>query len=308
MYSGWGMADRYSFQSPFSRGAAGDPWFTVGSVAVTTTVAVTALGALGILLFVVEAGRGSVGAALELSNTAITRGNLWRLVTWFIPADGNFFFAIIGLIFFYMLGTQLETMMGRKPFASLVGLLLVAPALLAVLVGVAVRQDVHLDGMSMIFLGVAAAFAATVPQARSFFGIPFWVVVAFFFVISLLSVLTIRSLPALIMLLSTAAIGLVWTRSLGFAPSVEWIPTVPVPGSLTGEGTPARDKPLPRKNRRRTNKAKTSHLSAVPSPTSDAEIDALLDQVSEHGIDSLTKDQKRILTEHSKEMRRRRES
>jgi len=41
---------------------------------------------------------------------------------------------------------------------------------------------------------------------------------------------------------------------------------------------------------------------------SDAEIDALLDQVNEQGMNSLTKEQKATLKRHSEEMRRRREN
>ena len=37
----------------------------------------------------------------------------------------------------------------------------------------------------------------------------------------------------------------------------------------------------------------------------DMEIDALLDQVAERGLDSLTKDQRKRLEEHSKRLRKR---
>lgn len=297
------MADRYAFQSPFSRGSGSDPWFTVGSVAVTTTVAITALGLFGILLVVIEAGYGPISRALLLDESAISGGQVWRFVTWAIPPASDFFWALLGLIFFFLIGTQFEAMLGRRAFTSLVGAIVVVPAILGALVAVIAGENVPTFGLSMIFLGIAAGFSAAMPQARSFFGIPFWVIVAFFFLVQFLSLLATRSLSGMVILSSTAFIGLVMTRSLGFA-NVEWIPTVALPSFVTGT-------PAPSTKARRTKKKKSrgrANLSAVPAATaSEAEIDALLDQVNEQGLDSLTKKQKQTLERHAKEMRKRRD-
>lgn len=297
------MADRYAFQSPFSRGSGSDPWFTVGSLAVTTTVAVSALGLFGVLLVVIEGGYGVISEALLLDNSAITGGQVWRFITWPIPPASDFFWALLGLIFFFLIGSQFEGLLGRRAFTSLIVAIVVIPAVIATVVGVLFDDDVPTFGLGMIFLGVAAGFAASMPQARSFFGIPFWVVVAFFFFIQFLQLLTLRSLPGLVMLTSTAFIGLVMTRSLGFS-NVQWIPSVALPSIVTGTATSAPKKSRPAKRR---SKGKAD-LRAVPTAsTSEAEIDALLDQVNEQGLDSLTKKQKQTLERHAKEMRKRRD-
>jgi hypothetical protein len=296
------MADRYAFQSPFSRGS--DPWFRVGSLDVTTTTAATALAAFGILLRVAEGAAGSVSSALILSQSALTRGQLWRFFTWPIPPDTDFFWALLGMIFFFMIGSQFENMLGRRAYTTLILSLLLVPGILGVLVAVGVNENVPAFGLSLLFLGVAAGFSAAMPQARSFFNIPFWAVVAFIFFVQFLSLMTARSLSGLIMLLATGFVGLVVTKSLGFAEAVTWIPTVPLPGSTSvASPTPTRTKTRSKRSR---NKA---GLKAVPSPNtaSDAEIDALLDQVSSEGINSLTKQQKQTLERHSKEMKRRRD-
>jgi len=307
------MADRYAFQSPFSRGAGSDPWFTVGNVAVTTTVAFTALGVLGILLFVIEGGFGTVLGSLVLSQNAILGGELWRFFTYTIPPDSGFFFAILSLIFFFMIGSQFEGMLGRRAFTGLTGSLLLIPAVLGVVVAILLDQGVPQFGLSMVFLGIAAGFGAAMPQARSFFGIPFWVLIAFIFVIQLLSVLASRNVPGLVMLVTTGAIGLIVTRSLGFS-NVEWIPAVPLPGFVSGDPSTAAAQPKKQKRakrkRGRKNKGGAS-LSSVPTgatAASEAEIDALLDQVSDQGMGSLTKQQKQTLERHAKEMRKRRDS
>lgn len=310
------MADRYSFQSPFSRGAGADPWFTVGNVPVTTTVGATALGALGILLFVAEGASGAITDNLVLSRDAILGGQLWRFFTHTIPPDNSIFFAIIGLVFFYMIGSQFETMMGRRAFAGLFFTLLLIPAVLGVATALLVGGGIPNFGLSLIFLGVAAGFAAALPQAKSFFGIPFWGLVAFIFVLQLLSLLTTRSLAGLVMLGATGVIGLVVTRSLGFS-NVEWIPAVKLPAVVTGgaNASTQRTSSSPKKRSKRFGRKKKSggNLRAVPtgpaaSSASEAEIDALLDQVSEQGMGSLTKQQKQSLERHAQEMRKRRDT
>lgn len=281
-----------------------------GRVAVTTTVAVTFLGALGIFLFVIEGGIGAIGSLLALSTSAVTGGQIWRFVTYLIPLTSTgFLWAIIGLFFFYSIGTQFESMVGRRPYAALIAALTVVPAVLGAVVGVVTGGGVPSFGLFLMFLGLAAGFSAANPNAKSFFGIPFWALVAFIFFIQLLQVLTIRSLSGLVMLVTTAAIGLIGTRSLGFS-TVEWIPAVPLPSFVSGDASTAVPRDAKRPRRKKKSKTQSSHLRSVPpsGAASEAEIDALLDQVSERGIDSLTKQQKQTLEQHSKEMRKRRDT
>lgn len=299
------MADRYAFQSPFSRGD-GDPWFHAGSVPVTTTVAITGLGVLAVLVLAIEGGIGTILGALTLKESAISGGQLWRFVTWPIPPESDFFWALLGLLFFFFVGTQFESMLGRRAYSAFIATITIIPALVWTLLELGTGQAAIRPGLSLLFLGVAAGFAAAFTQARSFFNIPFWVLVAFFYLIRMLAIVANRDIPGLGMLLTTGGLGLVLTRSLGFADSVPWIPTVALPSAFTGSSSPKRPSaPRRRKKIRSKNKA---GLRAVPTPSSsDAEIDALLDQVNELGIDSLTKQQKATLERHAKEMRRRRD-
>ena len=304
------MADRYAFQSPFSRGAGGDPWFTVGSIAVNTTTFVTGLGLLGIIIQIVSP---TLTSLLILRSSALSGGQVWRFITYPIPPGDDFFWALLGLLFFYMIGTQFESLIGRRPFAGMIIAIVVIPAVLGALVAFLTGTDIFSFGLSLPFLGIAAGFSAAMPQARSFFNIPFWVIVAFIFVVQLLSALNGRSPGAIIMLLATGGLGLVITRSLGFS-TVEWIPSVALPSSMTSNGAPS----PPRDSKKRGRKAKKSrrqkkggsHLRSVssqPNRASEAEIDELLDQVNAFGLDSLTKEQKQTLERHAQEMRKRRD-
>lgn len=278
----------------------------VGSIAVTTTVFVTGLALFGVLLWVVEGGVGTFGGLLRLSTRALNRFEIWRFVTYIIPSDSGLFFALLGLVFFFMIGSQFETLVGRRAYTAMIVTLTVVPAVLGVLVALAVGGGVPPFGLSLMFLGLAGGYAAAVPHARSFFGIPFWVVVAAIFVLQILGLLATRSLAGLVMILTSGAIGLIMTRSLGFS-TVEWIPELPMPAMATGESGPQDSRPKKQKRSRKSKKG-SSHLQAVPNTASEAEIDALLDQVNDQGIDSLSKSQKQTLERHAKEMRKRRDS
>jgi hypothetical protein len=118
--------------------------------------------------------------------------------------------------------------------------------------------------------------------------------------------------------LATAAIA---SRSMGLLSSLPWIPAVPIGrssgkrhhGSAKRSGRSAKRKsgggevvagPWPAT---RSGPSSSSRLPQPP-PASNAdqvELDALLDKISERGMDGLTSDEKRRLNELSKRMRNR---
>lgn len=54
---------------------------------------------------------------ITLNRTAIFQGQVWRLVTFvFVPPSENIFWLIIGLYFYYIIGTSLENMWGGFRF------------------------------------------------------------------------------------------------------------------------------------------------------------------------------------------------
>lgn len=301
------MADRYAFQSPFARNQ-GEPWFTVGSVGVTTTMAITSMALSSLIVFAVEGRGGPIFRALDLSTSAITGAQIWRLFTWPIPTEPDIFL-VLSVIFFFMVSTQFEHVLGKRTFLAYVLILTGLTGFIGALTAVLLDWTIGFSGsgMGMLFLGVAAGFAAAFVQAKSFFGIPFWALVAVFYALSVLASLGDRNWVELVMLFTMGGTALVLTKSLGHADSIEWIPTIPLPAVVTGAGAPsARTSRSSRRGRKRSKNS--AGLRAVPLPTAtEAEIDALLDQVNDQGMNSLTKEQKATLKRHSEEMRRRRE-
>ena len=311
------MPDRYSFSSPFGRGFGGgsQPWFRVGNVDVTTTVAVVAAGILWFFVWAIEGPSRSISKYLwliseEASLGSVTEGQIWRLVTWPVVNEPDFW-AIILFAVFFMLGNQLENLMGRKPFMWFLLMLAVVPAILVTLLEVLIPDFIGIAfGLRFVQIGVLVAFAAQYPTARFWPGIPAWGIAAAIVALDFLQTIGDRNDYRFALLLSTVATSLIGIRSFGHANEVPWIPRIPLPSAITGQGAPSRPARSPRSRRQRSKGR--GNLSAVPTPPpsqphpDDHEIDALLDQVAERGLDSLSKEQRKRLEDHSKRLRKRR--
>jgi NAD(P)-dependent dehydrogenase (short-subunit alcohol dehydrogenase family) len=113
------------------------------------------------------------------------------------------------------------------------------------------------------------------------------------------------------MLLAVIVTSLLGIRAFGFANELPWLPKIGLPAGITGSSAGPTRPRQPRSKRRRGR----GSLSAVPAPPSspatdrrsEMEIDALLDQVAESGLDSLSKEQRKRLEDHSKRLRKKRE-
>lgn len=287
-------------------GSSDDPWFRIGNFDVTTTAFMVGAGFIWLFIWTAEGGLGPLSSALVFNTDDVLGGQIWRIVTWPLP-NGPGIWPVLTLIILFMLGTQLESRMGRRPYTFLIGALVLIPALVSTVFGL-ITPFGGVYSWNFVEIGVLIAFAAAFPTARFFFGIPAWALVGFFIGIQLLVLITERDTGGLIFFVVLVAVALIGVRSLGFADEVEWIPSIALPASLTGQTS----RPTKAAKTKRSSRASKSHLTAVPSPTdkvnealNDREIDELLDQVSADGIDSLTKTQRKRLEEHSKRLRKR---
>jgi hypothetical protein len=294
-------------------GSSDDPWFRVGNIDVSTTIFVTALGVFSMVIWAIEGEFGPIFRNLILISDnsftgSVLEGQIWRLVTWPVPNEPNFW-TIVLLFVFFQLGTQVENLMGRKPFAwYLVGLTLV-PAVIVTSVELLTGVQGFAAGLRFVELGVLIAFAAQWPKAQFFFGIPAWAITGAIVALDGLQIIGTRDDYSLVLWFCLIVTALVGFRSFGYAESFPQIPRIPLPASITGTATTQRAPKSSGGGRRRRRK----NLRIVPpvNPANDRlaemEIDALLDQVASEGLDSLTKQQRKRLEEHSKELRRRRE-
>ena len=287
-------------------GYSDDPWFRIGGYPVSTTAFVVGLGVISMIIWGIEGRFGPIFRELVLvsenfSLGSVVEGDVWRLVTWPIPNEPHFWTIILFAIF-YMLGSQIESLLGRWRFAFFLVALTLIPAVIVTAVEAATGITGYVAGLRMVEVGVLVAFAAQYAHARFWPGIPGWVIAVVIVGLDAIQALGNRDWFALIVLACTVAVALLGIRAFGYATNLTWIPKLSL-ASSSGQSS-ARDRPS--RSRRRSRRG--DHLRAVPlrDESVSPEIDALLDQVSSQGLDSLTRKQRKQLEAHARRLRRRR--
>lgn len=308
------------FASMFRR-RPNDGWFRVSRYDATTVDILCALAVSTMFLYAV-----SPGLLLDLAfiPRSVRDGQVWRLFTWPVVTPPDFF-AIFGVVFFWVFGQQLEGLFGRNRFLIWVGAVTVVPAMiLTVLSAVVPDLDFFLTrlesveiGLSTLFLCGIWVYAATYPNVRWFEIMPLWGLAAIFTVLNLLQYTGARNGGKIVFLFATIAVALSAGRSLGLATA--WpIPHIPI-GS--GSSRSSRVKPTKPKRRPSGRGSLGSRVVEGPwdrspapsgpplrptaSPADQAELDRLLDKIGSDGMDSLSRDEKVRLNELSKRLRNR---
>jgi len=299
------VAGRFSFSFPERRNA-GDPWFRIGTLDVGTTVLVILLCAASMLLWAIDS---SAWLNLALLPEEVRSGQVWRVLTWPL-ANQPGIWEVFTLAIFWYFGREIEGMLGRARFAVLLLLLALVPGIVGVLL------NIPEAGLAPVELGVFLIFIAEYPFARFFFGVPAWAIGAVIVGIQVLQYLGYRETERILLLFVGIATAALVARSFGLATSVPWIPKIPLPG---GGGGRQRRRRLP-KGRGSGSGGRVvngpwsapSRGAALPQPPGaaavdgdQAELDALLDKISERGMDGLSNEEKRRLNDLSKRMRKR---
>lgn len=295
-----------------------DPWFRIRNFDVTTTAAVVGVGFLSMLLYALEGASRPISSWFGLVPSAVAEGQVWRLFTWPIfNAPG--FFVVIMLAVLYMLGMQLEALMGKRDFAVLIVLLIIIPAVAAVIGYVLFGWEFREDGLRMVELGVLVSFCAQFNRAKFFNLIPAPFLAGAIVTLQVLGSLGARAFGPLLMLVVTCAVALIGLRSLGHASDLEWIPSLgdsrsarPKRAAATSSSGPSRRPSRPSRPRRSRSGAKLEVVPSPPpmpsavSPENNADIDSLLDKIAEFGMGSLSPSERVRLEQHSDRMRRQR--
>lgn len=288
------LGPMFSFQ-PRGFGASGqEPWFRIGTFEVGTTALLTGSIVLSIFVRALEGASAPLTKWLAFDPDAIARGEVWRLFTWWFPNEPSLW-VIIGAAFAFYLGSQLEGALGKVRALWFYGYCLVGMALLAVLLDV-VWQPTGQYLIGAPYRGLTSivllAFVCYLPGVRFLFGIPGWVLAAVIIGIELLQLTQYRQASELVWYLLSVWLILLVTKAMGLAEAVEWIPKVPLPAAIGGD-------PATSARKRRKPSGPT-----LDDPLEEMEINAILDQVSEKGIHSLSRAQKRKLKAHSAKRKR----
>ncbi len=283
------MTGRFNFSKPGRRGP-NDPWFRIGTFDVNTSAFVAGLAALSMFVY---AANKAWFEPLYLFPADVRRGEIWRLITWPIPNAPDIWTVVMIAMFWYF-GRTLEESIGRVRFLWFLLILTIIPGLVATAV------DLPAGGLRPVQLAVFVCFAIEHPSLRFFFGIPAWVIAAVIVGVDVLQLLGEKDSEGLLFLVVMLAVAVFALRAFGLGEAVPWVPRVKLPTRGDSKG-----------GRTRKKRKGTANLSVVPRPSAaqprapvmSAEIDSLLDKISEHGIESLTPAERARLEEHSKRLR-----
>jgi membrane associated rhomboid family serine protease len=306
------MTSRFAFSMPQRRGP-NDPWFRIGTLDVTTTVLVILACVVSMLVWAIEGDAHPVMDKLWLDPDRVLDGQIWRVVTWPLANRPDLWLVIMLAIFWYF-GSEIERLLGRNKFALWLLLVTVIPGIVGALI------DLPQIGIRPIELAVFLLFVAEYPFARFFFGIPAWVVGAVILGIEILQLLDDRNEKGILFLFVTLAVGALAAKTMGLLANYPWLPALPI-----GAAGASSRRQRSRKGRQRrghgggevvagpwTASTRGGPTGPLPQPppnaqaaADQAELDALLDKISEKGMDGLTGAEKDRLNELSRRMRRR---
>ncbi len=291
-----------SFQ-PSRFSGSGDPWFRIGNAEIGSAALVSLISFIGMLVHSFQpANNKPLTNLLAFNGDKVMSGQIWRMVTYWIP-NAPSFFGLLGIILIFLFGNQLESALGRVRMLRFLAILALIPVVALLILSAANISSGDFFGVSIVGSGLFYAFIAYMPNARSFFNIPLWWIGAFFFVVTILSAISTGNTTAFVLEISVVGGALMAARTFGLAPELNWIPDLR--GGAPQQGGQAR-RSKPSRARRKSNLTSVAS-DPVQDDLADMEIDSLLDQVATDGLDSLTKAQRKRLEEHSKRMRKRKD-
>lgn len=315
------MAGRFAVSFPGRRGPS-DPWFRIGTFDVTTTMVLVLCGVASMLTWALEGPRHRVFLKLMLDPDELPL-EFWRVATWPQANDlsngrGLWFVVMLAILWYF--GTEIERLLGRNRFALLLALIIVIPGIVGWLI------NLPQAGLRPVELCVFLLFVAEYPNVRFMFGIPSWVMGAVILGVEVIQLLGDRNEKGIVFLFVALAVAALTARTMGLLSNFPWIPALPI-GNQRSSGT-RRPKPARGRGNRSgggrggdvvagpwtSNRGGPTGSAPLPQPpVSDldmardqAELDSLLDKISESGMDGLSTDEKRRLNELSKRMRGRR--
>jgi hypothetical protein len=251
-----------------------DPWFRIGRLEVTTVMA--------FVLAVVSSWLGWVivrdwTSLLGYTPQLLAGAQVWRIVSWPF-AGGLSLGSVFALFIFWYVGTELEAQIGRL---QMLGLLLGIWGSLTItysLTSVVFSSTDYLAGIGLIEFLLLLVWVAEYPNRPIFFGIKAWILAVVIVGVQALVMVAYRDFTGLLALALSIALVAIGARRAGLLTAYPWIPG------------------HPRARRPRTVKVPRAQVKAAERRATDQErMDALLDQISDKGLHSLSDAQRKEL-------------
>jgi len=287
-----------------------DGWFRAGRYDVTTTDIVCALSVATMFVYGLSI---DYFRKLVFVPALVRDFEMWRLFSWPVATEPAIW-PLLGVVFFWLFGQQLEALFGRGKFVAWIVTMTLLPAIIVTFLGPLSNSIDFMSqyGLSNLFLGGIWVYAATYPGVKWFEVVPLWALAAVFTVLNLLQFTGTDQTGQTIFLLLSVAVALVAGRSLGLATG--WpIPHLPLDGSAPRKAKKTKPKKQAKGSSSGSKVVEGPWKNAPapmpppsgPSPADQIELDALLDKIGANGMDSLTSAEKQRLNDLSKRLRNR---
>jgi hypothetical protein len=244
------MPGRYSFLPPAARSS----WFRVGNFDVNTSSLVAGLSVISMFVYAIDK---SLFSWFFLFFERVHGGEIWRLASWPLVNAPDIWIALT-IYIFWMLGSQLEDLLGKRRFLSFLAVVTVVPALLISIIALGFRMpalagakpedlvglarqagrsanfNIPISGIRFLEIGVFAAFAAEFPEARFFFNLKAKVIAAIIIGLDALRFMGDGLTGYLTMLVLVVIVSFIALKSFGLGTELPgWIPKIALPGFLT---------------------------------------------------------------------------
>jgi len=221
-------------------------------------------------------------ADLGLSTALVWHGQVWRLVSYVFFDPG--FFARTSLWFpwnmlvLFFCGREVEQLVGRKSYLGLYAALIVVPSLLLCVLGLALGQDLgYLTSADAVF-GVFIAFATVYPGAMPsmWITLPVWVIAWILLGLSTFLDFVNHAWVSMFMIWSASAVGYLGMRWVGAGRGLNWLTDW-------------------LETRRADRLARKHQIRVLTERKSAESLDAILDKISQHGVNSLSASERAAL-------------
>ncbi|MEM1157617.1 MAG: DUF6576 domain-containing protein [Verrucomicrobiota bacterium] len=218
---------------------------------------------------------------------SMLQGKFWTIASYpFLHniAFSHVFFAV-ELFFFFLFGREVERYIGRNAYLWFYGLLILVPAIVVGLMSVVLGPS-QLAGARAIHFAVFIGFVTIYPNVQFFFGlVAKWLAWGFFAIYSLMYLAT-RNWQGLIYFWSTCSLAYFLLRSAGVGGGFSWFQTL--------EGW----------KEQRHERRVQQRIEAYEREEAEKEqtVDAILEKISNEGIDSLTPHERNLLNRASNDL------
>lgn len=217
----------------------------------------------------------------------VLQGKFWTLVTYpFLHniAISHVFFAL-DMFFFFLFGREVERYIGRGSYLKFYALLIVVPSIVAGLMALLLGTPV-LYGSQVLHFAVTIGFVTIYPNVQFFFGlVAKWLAVGFLAIYSLFY-LAHQNWQGFIYLWTSCGLAYFLLRSAGVGGGFSWFHSVEIWKEQRHE----------RRVQKRIDEYEREEVQREQS------VDAILEKISQKGINSLTPHERNLLNQASQDL------